>query len=133
MKRTSLEQRALEAVRRLAAARANVFRLTKAIGRALAQCEKCPMVPMGEDEDQERDEKGRSKTCLWASMQPIETDFGRDYPDRDESRDSLEAWGCDHCKGAGKMIDERKAAKKRRAAALSWIAKLGKAAQGSAA
>lgn len=133
MKRPSLELRALEAVRRLATARAEVCRLTRAIGRALAKCETCPAVSMGEEEAQERDDLGRTKTCIWKSRLPQVGPCGPEYPDYDEARDILDAEGCDHCKAAAKMIDERKAAKKRRAAALSWIAKLGKAVQGSAA
>lgn len=128
---SSIESRAVSAVKRLAVARREVQRLTKAIGHALAKCEgvngglvfvAVPGQPIGK-----KDPNDITHLRLAYTPELSESQYRRrEYMDEDELHDYLKE-SCPHCLLAHLLVQERRKARKALGRANAVVTILGRA------
>lgn len=115
-----IEQRALSAVRGLAVARAEVERLTKEIGKALAWCKGV--------NGQIHKDNGSDITHLKHAYAPELRDSdmgGRDYMDDDEIHEYLSET-CQHCLKAHQLVKQRRVARQAHGRAKAVVTRIGR-------
>lgn len=116
----NIEQRALSAVKGLAIARAEVDRLTKEIGKALAWCQ-------GVNGRIHKDD-GTDITHLKHAYTPerSESEYRQhDYMDDDEIHEYLSET-CQHCLKAHQLVKERRVARQTYGRAKAAVTRLGR-------
>lgn len=123
--KSSIEQRAVAAVKAVAVARAEVERLTKAIGAELA---KCPGVKGGLVLESGWDKDPNDITHLKLAYEPAASDSQYrqyDYMDDDEI-DYYLSEECRHCLSAHGLVRQRRIARQKHGRAKSAVTKLGR-------
>lgn len=116
----TIEQRALDAVKGLAVARAEMDRLTKEIGKALAWCQ-------GVSGQIHKDD-GTDITHLKRAYTPERSESGyrqHDYLDDDEIHEYLSET-CPHCLKAHQLVKERRVARQAYGRAKAAVTRLGR-------
>lgn len=130
MSKQTIEQRAVAAVKAVAVTRAEVERLTKAIGSAL---EMCPGVSGGlvfvyEPGKVPQQADPNDITHLKNAYTPEVRDSefgGYDYMDDDEIHDYLEE-ACQHCLQAHQLVKQRRIARQQHGRAKATVTKIGR-------
>lgn len=117
----AVEQRAVEAVKAVAVARAEVERLTKAIGEAL---EKCPGIKGGLASQKDLEDITHLKQAYTPEVRDSEFG-GYDYMDDDEITDFLGEL-CPHCLQAHQLVKQRRVARQKHGRAKATVTKLGR-------
>lgn len=117
------ESRALDACRALVATRAEVERLSSAIGDSLSACH----LDWMREQEKKGDMWGNYESHLKAAYEPEYNDEDDAYY-RDEAAIQTMLGTCPHCLSAHNTIQERKVAKRRLAAARRAITMIGRIA-----
>lgn len=132
MSKQTIEQRAVAAVKAVAVTRAEVERLTKAIGEALAMCPGVKgglvHVPTGTAGVMYEQPDPNDITHLKQAYTPEVRDSefgGHDYMDDDEIHYYLEE-ACQHCLQAHKLVKQRRIARQQHGRAKATVTNIGR-------